>query len=549
MPAGLRPPTSTHHLVVRGAREHNLKDVSLDLPRDSLDRLHRPVRLRQVLAWRSTRSSPRASAATSSRCRPTPGSSSARWTSPTSTSSRACRPAVSIDQKSTNRNPRSTVGTITEVYDYLRLLFARAGRPHCPVCGEPITRQTPAADRRPGARAARGHPLPGARAGRARPQGRVRRPVRRAADQGLLPRPGRRRGRLADRAAQAGEAGEAHHRGGRRPARRQGRRRRGQAAADRLGRDRARPGRRACSSSTSSTCDAEDPDRERRFSEKMACPNDHPLDIDELEPRSFSFNSPFGACPECTGLGTELEVDPELLVPDEDLTLARGRDRAVGPGARVGRLLPAADRRPGRGPRVLPRHAVAARCRSAPRRRCCTGRTTRSTSATATATAASAPTPPASRASCPSSSAGTPRPSPTGAASATRATCARCRAPTCEGARLKPESLAVLVGGQNIAEVCALPIGDCAELPRRRRPHRPRAADRRAGAQGDQRPARLPARRRPRLPLPRPARRHAVRRRGPAHPAGHPDRLRPGRRPLRARRAVASACTSATTTG
>jgi excinuclease ABC subunit A len=71
-------------------------------------------------------------------------------------------PAVSIDQKSTSRNPRSTVGTITEVYDYLRLLYARAGRPHCPVCGEPISRQSPAADRRPADGAARGHPVPGA---------------------------------------------------------------------------------------------------------------------------------------------------------------------------------------------------------------------------------------------------------------------------------------------------------------------------------------------------------------------------------------------------
>ena len=82
--------------------------------------------------------------------------------------------------------------------------------------------------------------------------------------------------------------------------------------------------------------DADDPDRERRFSEKMACPNDHPLAMDEVEPRSFSFNSPFGACPKCTGLGTELEVDPELLVPDEDLSLARGRHRPVGAG-RAGR--------------------------------------------------------------------------------------------------------------------------------------------------------------------------------------------------------------------
>jgi excinuclease ABC subunit A len=76
--------------------------------------------------------------------------------------------------------------------------------------------------------------------------------------------------------------------------------------------------------------DAKDPDRERRFSEKMACPNNHPLSIDEIEPRSFSFNSPFGACPKCTGLGTELEVDPELLIPDEDLSI---RDGAIAPWA------------------------------------------------------------------------------------------------------------------------------------------------------------------------------------------------------------------------
>ena len=72
-----------------------------------------------------------------------------------------------------------------------------------------------------------------------------------------------------------------------------------------------------------------DPERERRFSEKMACPNNHPLGMDEVQPRSFSFNSPFGACPECTGIGTELEVDPELLVPDEDFDPAAAEARLV----------------------------------------------------------------------------------------------------------------------------------------------------------------------------------------------------------------------------
>src|SRR5207237_298221 len=145
-------------------------------------------------------------------------------------------PAVSIDQKSTSRNPRSTVGTITEVYDYLRLLFARAGRPHCPVCGEPVTRQTPQ--------------------------------------------------QIVDRLLELPEGT------------------RFQVLAPVV---RARKGEYA-----------------DRFREKMACPNDHPLAMDEIEPRSFSFNSPFGACPECTGLGTRLEVDPDLLVPDDELTLAEG---------------------------------------------------------------------------------------------------------------------------------------------------------------------------------------------------------------------------------
>ncbi len=89
-------------------------------------------------------------------------------------------PAVSIDQKSTNRNPRSTVGTITEVYDYLRLLYARAGTPHCPVCGERIARQTPQQIVDQVLAMEEGTPVPGARPGGAHPQGRVRRPVRQA---------------------------------------------------------------------------------------------------------------------------------------------------------------------------------------------------------------------------------------------------------------------------------------------------------------------------------------------------------------------------------
>ena len=239
-------------------------------------------------------------------------------------------PAVSIDQKSTNRNPRSTVGTITEVYDYLRLLFARAGRPHCPVCGEPITRQSPQqiVDRllelpertrfqvlAPVVRARKGEyvdlfaELQTKGFSRARVDGEVvslteppklEKQVKHTIDV------------VIDRLVAKGPTTPRPSAG----------------SPTRSRRPSAWPA--ASSSSSSSTATQGDPERERRFSEKMACPNDHPLQMDEVEPRSFSFNSPFGACPECTGIGTELEVDPELIVPDEDLSLAEG---AIAPWA------------------------------------------------------------------------------------------------------------------------------------------------------------------------------------------------------------------------
>src|SRR6476469_3465192 len=136
------PTGNAHSLVVRGAREHNLRDVSVDLPRDSLivftglsvsgksslefDTIFAEGQRRYVESL-------------SAYARQFLG----QMDKPDVDFIEGLSPAVSIDQKSTNRNPRSTVGTITEVYDYLRLLFARAGRPHCPVCGEPVTRQSP----------------------------------------------------------------------------------------------------------------------------------------------------------------------------------------------------------------------------------------------------------------------------------------------------------------------------------------------------------------------------------------------------------------------
>ena len=227
-------------LIIRGAREHNLKDISLDLPRDSLivfTGLSGPA----SPAWPSTRSSPRASGATSSRCRRTPASSWARWTSPTSTSSRGSSPAVSIDQKSTSKNPRSTVGTITEVYDYLRLLYARAGRPHCPVCRSPIERQTPQqiVDRvmalEEGTRFQVLAPVIRGR------KGEYIELFRELQTQGFSRARVNGETHALERPTHARQAEEAHHRGRGRPARGQGV---VEAPAHRLGRDRAQPRRR-----------------------------------------------------------------------------------------------------------------------------------------------------------------------------------------------------------------------------------------------------------------------------------------------------------------
>jgi excinuclease ABC subunit A len=306
-------------LIVRGAREHNLKDVSLDLPRNSMivfTGLSGSGKSSLAFDTIFAEGQRRYVESLSSYARQFLG----QMDKPDVDFIEGLSPAVSIDQKSTSRNPRSTVGTITEVYDYLRLLFARAGRPHCPVCGEPVTRQTPQqiVDRllelpegtrfqvlAPVVRARKGEytdlfrELQAKGFSRARVDGQVvtlteppvlEKKLKHSIDvvvDRLVAKAGSKR-RLTDSVETAlGLTG-------------------GILVAELV--DAA----------------VDDPARERRFSEKMACPNDHPLALDEIEPRSFSFNSPFGACPECTGIGTRLEVDPELLVPDDEISLAQG---------------------------------------------------------------------------------------------------------------------------------------------------------------------------------------------------------------------------------
>ena len=322
-------------LIVRGAREHNLKDISIELPRDSLvvfTGLSGSGKSSLAFDTIFAEGQRRYVESLSAYARQFLG----QMDKPDVDFIEGLSPAVSIDQKSTNRNPRSTVGTITEVYDYLRLLFARVGRPHCPICMEPITKQTPQqiVDRllelpegtrfqvlAPVVRARKGEyvelfsELQSKGYARARVDGaivalteppKLEKQVKHTIDV------------VIDRlVAKHGDS------------------------------DAGRSAKRRLTDSVETALGLAggllivdfvdlpegDPGRERRFSERMACPNDHPLAIDEIEPRSFSFNSPFGACPTCTGIGVELEVDPELIVPDEDLTLAQGAIAPWGQGS------------------------------------------------------------------------------------------------------------------------------------------------------------------------------------------------------------------------
>jgi len=312
-------------LIVRGAREHNLKDVSLDLPRDSLivfTGLSGSGKSSLAFDTIFAEGQRRYVESLSAYARQFLG----QMDKPDVDFIEGLSPAVSIDQKSTSRNPRSTVGTITEVYDYLRLLYARAGRPHCPVCGERIARQTP--------------------------QQIVDRVLE--LDEGtrfqlLAPIVRGRKGEYADLFRQLQSQGYSRVRVdgetynlSEPPALDKQRKHTIEVVVDRLAARSSAKRRLTDSVETAlglaggilllDLVDAadDDPHRELRFSEHLACPNDHDLDSDELEPRSFSFNSPFGACPQCHGLGTRMEVDPELVVPNPDLSLTEG---AIAPWA------------------------------------------------------------------------------------------------------------------------------------------------------------------------------------------------------------------------
>ena len=304
-------------LSVKGARVHNLKNVSIEIPRDSL------------VVFTGLSGSGKSSLAFDTIF----AEGQRRYVESLSAYARqflgqvdrpdvdfieGLSPAVSIDQKSTNRNPRSTVGTITEIYDYLRLLWARIGVPHCPECGEPIQRQT----------------------------------VQQIADQLmqlptgtrfqlLAPLVSQKKGEFVDLFAELSASGYSRAlvdgeliQLTEPPALKKQLKHdisvvidRLVAADDMLGRltDSLETALRLADGLvTVNFVDLEGDDAWQVFSEKLACPNQHPLSLTEIEPRTFSFNAPFGACPECSGLGTRMAVDDELLLGDDSLSITEG---------------------------------------------------------------------------------------------------------------------------------------------------------------------------------------------------------------------------------
>ncbi len=306
-------------LVIQGAREHNLKDVSLTLPRDAMivfTGLSGSGKSSLAFDTIFAEGQRRYVESLSSYARQFLG----QMDKPDVDFIEGLSPAVSIDQKSTSRNPRSTVGTITEIHDYLRLLYARAGIAHCPQCGARIQAQTPQ-----------------------QIVDRVRTMDDGTRFQVLSPVVRGRKGEYQDlldelkadgytRAIIDGEAVRLENA----PKLEKKLKHTIEVVVDRLV---VRSGIRQRLTDSVETAlrlsdglvvidcvdlDEADPARRRRFSEKRACPNDHPLSLDEIEPRTFSFNAPYGACPDCTGLGFRNEVDPELVVPDEELSLAEG---------------------------------------------------------------------------------------------------------------------------------------------------------------------------------------------------------------------------------
>jgi len=313
---------SIDKLVVRGAREHNLKDVSIELPRDALivfTGLSGSGKSSLAFDTIFAEGQRRYVESLSAYARQFLG----QMDKPDVDFIEGLSPAVSIDQKSTNRNPRSTVGTITEVYDYFRLLFARAGRPHCPKCGKAVSRQSP--------------------------QQIVDQILTMPATtkfQVLAPVIRERKGEFVDLFAELVTQGYSRARVDGEtiqltepPKLKKQEKHTIEVVIDRLTAKAESKSRLTDSIETAlklgnglvllDFVDAKGPEKEHTYSEHLAC-HDCNLSFEELEPRSFSFNSPFGACAECSGIGTKLEVDEDLIIPDDSISINEG---AIAPWA------------------------------------------------------------------------------------------------------------------------------------------------------------------------------------------------------------------------
>ncbi|CAN2237335.1 excinuclease ABC subunit UvrA [Candidatus Planktophila dulcis] len=307
---------SIDKLVVRGAREHNLKDVSIELPRDALivfTGLSGSGKSSLAFDTIFAEGQRRYVESLSAYARQFLG----QMDKPDVDFIEGLSPAVSIDQKSTNRNPRSTVGTITEVYDYFRLLFARAGRPHCPECGKAVTRQSP--------------------------QQIVDQILTMPATtkfQILAPVIRERKGEFVDLFAELVTQGYSRARVDGEtiqltepPKLKKQEKHTIEVVIDRLTAKAESKSRLTDSIETAlrlgnglvllDFVDAKTGEKEHTYSEHLAC-HDCNLSFEELEPRSFSFNSPFGACAECSGIGTKLEVDEDLIIPDDSISINEG---------------------------------------------------------------------------------------------------------------------------------------------------------------------------------------------------------------------------------
>jgi len=313
---------SIDKLVVRGAREHNLKDVSIELPRDALivfTGLSGSGKSSLAFDTIFAEGQRRYVESLSAYARQFLG----QMDKPDVDFIEGLSPAVSIDQKSTNRNPRSTVGTITEVYDYFRLLFARAGRPHCPECGKAVSRQSP--------------------------QQIVDQILTMPATtkfQVLAPVIRERKGEFVDLFAELVTQGYSRARVDGEtiqltepPKLKKQEKHTIEVVIDRLTAKAESKSRLTDSIETAlrlgnglvllDFVDAKGAEKEHTYSEHLAC-HDCNLSFEELEPRSFSFNSPFGACVECSGIGTKLEVDEDLIIPDDSISINEG---AIAPWA------------------------------------------------------------------------------------------------------------------------------------------------------------------------------------------------------------------------